>query len=53
MKADQKDKRILVLVEKENGGVGSITFELLRAGRELANSVRETTRIVTEPEIPM
>ena len=40
MKADQKDKRILVLMEKENGGVDSSTFELLRAGRELANNVR-------------
>jgi len=32
----QKHKRILILVGKENGEIASITFELLRAGRELA-----------------
>jgi electron transfer flavoprotein alpha subunit len=32
-------KRILVLVGKEDGGVAPVTYELLRAGRELADKV--------------
>ncbi len=37
MSASTETKRTLVVVEKENGGIGSITFELLRTGREIAD----------------
>jgi len=36
---DGKHKRILILVEEEDGQIASITFELLRAGRELADKI--------------
>ena len=32
-------KRVLILVEREDGGVATITLELLQAGRELADKV--------------
>ena len=37
MVTDQKHKRILILVGKEDREIASITFELLRAGRDLAD----------------
>lgn len=37
MNSNRKTGKILVLVEKEDEQIASITFELLRAGRELAN----------------
>ena len=39
MKSSQKHKRILILVENEDGQVSSITLELLGAGRELADKI--------------
>lgn len=39
MKANQASRRILIVAEKEVGKVASITFELLRAGRELADKI--------------
>jgi electron transfer flavoprotein alpha subunit len=37
--SSQKHKRVLILAEIEDGQVASMTFELLQAGRELANKV--------------
>jgi electron transfer flavoprotein alpha subunit len=35
----QKDKKVLVLVERENGGLASVTLELLQAGKDLADKI--------------
>lgn len=39
MESSQKHKRILILTEIEDGQIASISFELLRAGKELSNKV--------------
>lgn len=39
MEGRQKNKKILVLVERDNGGLAPVTFELLKAGKDLADQL--------------
>jgi len=39
MEGRQKNKKILVLVERDNGGLAPVTFELLKAGKDLADKL--------------